>query len=158
MAYRVTARNASSIRYQNPSACFLSKTYSRTRPCCARAIRSQVSSSCCVLGTLPTALCLPNSEDGSTKESAVPPRPARAVRPTRCVYARAEDGKSKLRTQATSRKSIPRATPYSLSDLTPWRFLWRPDFAGGVGARLRLRRLGPGTLSASESRRAEANT
>jgi hypothetical protein len=109
-----------------------------------------------VLGTLPIALCLPNSEHGSTKERAVPPRPARAVRPTRCVYAREDVGRSKFKTQATSRKSIPRATPYSLSILIRRRFLGRllafASAGGEAGARWRLRRLGPGALSISVSR------
>jgi hypothetical protein len=83
MAYRVTVRNASSIRYRSAPTSFLSNTYSRMRPCCARSMRSHTRSSCRVLGTPPTALCLPNSELGSTKERGVPPRPARAVRPTR---------------------------------------------------------------------------
>ena len=153
IAYRVTARSASSMRYLNASTCFLSNAYSRTRPCCARSMRPHTSSSCCVLRTPPTALCFPYSDTGSTKDSAVPLRPARAVRPTRCVYARAEVGRSKLSTQATSRKSTPRATPYSASRLAPRRFFRAPGFffAGEVDSRLRLRWLGPGSSFSSSS-------
>jgi len=53
---------------------------------------------------------------------AIPDRPARAVRPTRWVYARDEEGRSKFKTQDTSMKSTPRVTPYSLSPFRCFRF------------------------------------
>lgn len=62
------------------------------------------------------------------KESAIPDRPARAVRPTRWVYARDEEGRSKFKTQDTSTKSTPRVTPYSLSP--PFRCFRFRDGAG----------------------------
>jgi hypothetical protein len=49
------------------------------------------------------------SSFSETKLNAMPPRPARAVRPTRCVYASASSGKSQLITIATSAISNPRA-------------------------------------------------
>lgn len=44
-----------------------------------------------------------------TKLTAIPPRPARAVRPTRCVYSSGSFGMSQLITMATSSISSPRA-------------------------------------------------
>lgn len=50
-----------------------------------------------------------SSSRSVTKLMAIPPRPARAVRPTRCVYSSGSFGKSQLMTMATSSMSKPRA-------------------------------------------------
>lgn len=44
-----------------------------------------------------------------TKLTAIPPLPARAVRPTRCIYSSGSSGRSQLMTMATSSISRPRA-------------------------------------------------
>jgi len=49
------------------------------------------------------------SSCSETKLTAMPPRPARAVRPTRCVYTSASSGRSQFTTIATSAISNPRA-------------------------------------------------
>jgi hypothetical protein len=89
-------------------------------------------------------------------DSDIPVLPARAVRPTRCVYAREVVGRSKLSTQATSTKSTPLVTPYSLSP--PLRcFRFRDldvDADSDVGRffdRFRLREPGTGGDSSSLS-------
>lgn len=50
-----------------------------------------------------------SSSRSVTKLIATPPRPARAVRPTRCVYSSGSFGRSQLMTMATSSMSSPRA-------------------------------------------------
>lgn len=82
-------------------------------------------------------------------------RPARAVRPTRCVYERDEVGRSKFITQATSTKSTPRVTPYSLSLPLLLRSLRSRlrDFdllMGGEGERFRFRMSGLDELGSEE--------
>ena len=132
IALRVTARSASSMRYRNASTWRMSNAYSRSllpRAACARSTRAKTASSRRVLGTPPTTRFFPTSAAGTTNESAMPVRPARAVRPTRCVYAREEEGRSKLITHETSTKSTPRETPYSASGAPPpLRFLRLFDF------------------------------
>jgi len=49
------------------------------------------------------------SSFSDTKLNAMPPRPARAVRPTLCVYTSGSSGKSQFTTMATSAISNPRA-------------------------------------------------
>lgn len=56
-------------------------------------------------------------------DRAMPVFPALAVRPMRWVYDVEEVGRSKLSTQLTFLKSIPRETPYSLSFLRFFLFL-----------------------------------
>lgn len=82
----------------------------------------------------------PHSSRGTTNDMLVPVRPARAVRPTRCVYEREEKGRSKLMTQATSMKSMPRETPYS--DVEGSEASRRLRFLDGAG-------VGAGTTGAS---------
>jgi len=121
MALRVTLRRASCILYRNASTCFISNWYSLIllpRAACSFSILVNTISSRPVLGTHPTTLFFPHCSLGTTNDNVMPVRPARAVRPTRCVYERADVGKSKFNTQATSIKSTPRVTPYSLSLFT----------------------------------------
>jgi hypothetical protein len=82
-------------------------------------------------------LSLPHCSLGTTNDSDIPVRPARAVRPTRWVYDLDVVGRSKLSTQATSTKSTPRVTPYSLS-LFCLRFLDFLEVGAGEEARLRF--------------------
>lgn len=117
IAARVTLRRASSIRYRKASTCFLSKSYSLSllpRAPCSASICLNIFSSRFAVGH-ESILFLPQSALGTTNEIANPDRPALAVLPTRCVYARDDVGRSKLMTHATSTKSTPRETPNSLS-------------------------------------------
>jgi len=140
MADLVTLRSASSIRYLNDSTCFISNLYSLIllplAPCSFSILLNTVSSFS-ALGKHPTTLFLPHDSFGTTKESDIPVRPARAVRPTLWVYDRDDVGRSKFNTQATSTKSTPRVTPYSLSLPLSLRSLLR-DLVGGEDSRFRL--------------------
>lgn len=139
MTRRVTLRKASSIRYLNASTWLLSKTHSLTshpRSFCFRVIRASTFSSFFVLSNPPTTLSLPYSFLGITNDMAIPECPARAVRPTRWVYEREVVGRSKFKTHETETKSMPRDTPYSLSDL--WTRLCFLRAGGGEGERFRF--------------------
>jgi len=143
MALLVTDLKASSIRYLKASTCFISKLYSLILlplPPCSFSIFPNTASSSFALGKHPTTLFFPHWSCGTTNDNDIPVRPARAVRPTRWVYAREEVGKSKFRTQATSTKSTPRVTPYSLSP--PLGCFRLRDFCdSGAGETLDLLRL-----------------
>lgn len=156
----VTLRSASSIRYLNASTCFMSNLYSfillPLAPC-SLSILLNTASSFSALGRHPTTLFFPHRSLGTTKDSDIPVRPARAVRPTLCVYDREEVGKSKFRTHATSTKSTPRVTPYSLALLLSFRSRFLGLLDGGEGSRFRLfdpvlEELGSGDVSSTGSR------
>jgi hypothetical protein len=143
----VTLLSASSMRYLNASTCFISNLYSLIllplAPC-SFSIFANTASSFSALGKQPMTLFFPHSSFRTTNDSDIPVRPARAVRPTRCVYDREEVGRSKFITQATSTKSTPRVTPYSLFlPLLLWSFRSRLRdldlLAGGEGERFRFR-------------------
>ena len=152
MARLVTLRKASSIRYLNASTWFLSKVHSLiSQPLsfCLRVIRANTLPSLFVLSTPPTTLSLPHSFSRIMNDIAIPECPARAVRPTRWTYEREVVGRSKLRTHETETKSMPRDTPYSLSDL--WACLLFLRVGGGEAERFRFCDFEPDTSSGDTS-------
>lgn len=97
------------MRYRKASICDLLKLYGSSflfsLACCLMTLASTFSSFSVLL--IVVGLCFPCSSLGITKESAMPARPALAVRPILWVYDEADVGMSKLTTAATFLKSIP---------------------------------------------------
>ena len=105
---------------------------------CSFSILLNTISSFSALGRQPTTLFFPHSSLGTTKDNDIPVLPARAVRPTLWVYDRDVVGRSKFRTHATSTKSTPRVTPYSLSLPLSFRSRLRDFVGAGEPSRLRF--------------------